>query len=120
MYVHNAIRFIQASKKCWIRLVASINFDVSTVCNKPSFRAIVFSKSAVSRRFFIVTAGFFTLSLFILTRHAHASSPCQDRNMDARVRIEYVIDGDTVALTSGEKLRLIGVDTPEIGYKGKA
>ncbi len=40
--------------------------------------------------------------------------------MDARVRIEYVIDGDTVALTSGEKLRLIGVDTPEIGYKGKA
>lgn len=119
MYVHNAIRFIQASKKCWIRLVESINFDASTVCNKPSFRAIEFSKGAAGRRFFIFTAGL-TLCLFFLTPLVHAGALCQDMNMDARVRIEYVIDGDTVVLTSGEKLRLIGIDTPEMGYRGKA
>lgn len=33
----------------------------------------------------------------------------------AEVKVAHVIDGDTVTLSSGDKLRLIGVDTPELG-----
>lgn len=36
------------------------------------------------------------------------------------VRIDHVVDGDTVRLTNGESVRLIGVNTPEIGRRGKA
>ncbi len=39
---------------------------------------------------------------------------------DAHVRIDYIIDGDTVVLKDGKRIRLIGIDTPEIGYKGNA
>ncbi len=32
--------------------------------------------------------------------------------------VRYVIDGDTVILTSGEKIRLIGINAPEISHNG--
>ena len=35
-----------------------------------------------------------------------------------RVHISLVIDGDTVALKDGTRVRLIGIDTPEIGKRG--
>jgi micrococcal nuclease len=33
--------------------------------------------------------------------------------------IKYVYDGDTVVLTSGEKVRYLGIDAPEIGHNGQ-
>lgn len=33
--------------------------------------------------------------------------------------IKYVIDGDTVVLSNGDKVRLLGIDTPEIARQGK-
>jgi endonuclease YncB( thermonuclease family) len=30
--------------------------------------------------------------------------------------VKRVVDGDTIMLESGERVRLIGVDTPEAGY----
>jgi len=33
--------------------------------------------------------------------------------------VRYVIDGDTIILTSGEKIRYIGIDTPEIDHEIK-
>ena len=35
------------------------------------------------------------------------------------VAVSRVIDGDTLELHDGRRVRLIGVDTPEIGYRGK-
>lgn len=35
-----------------------------------------------------------------------------------RVRVERVVDGDTVRLANGESLRLIGINTPEVGRDG--
>jgi endonuclease YncB( thermonuclease family) len=32
--------------------------------------------------------------------------------------VEYVYDGDTVRLSDGQRVRLIGIDTPEMGRKG--
>jgi endonuclease YncB( thermonuclease family) len=34
-------------------------------------------------------------------------------------RIEYVIDGDTVALTNGRHVRLVQIDTPEVYYSAE-
>jgi endonuclease YncB( thermonuclease family) len=34
--------------------------------------------------------------------------------------VRYVIDGDSLRLQSGEEVRLIGIDTPELGYDGRA
>lgn len=34
--------------------------------------------------------------------------------------VGYVYDGDTIRLTDGRKVRLIGIDTPELGHDGKA
>ena len=31
--------------------------------------------------------------------------------------MSYVVDGDTIQLEGGEKLRLVGIDTPEMGSK---
>lgn len=33
--------------------------------------------------------------------------------------IKHVYDGDTVVLTSGEKVRYLGIDAPEIGHNGQ-
>jgi len=37
-----------------------------------------------------------------------------------KARIEKVIDGDTVVLTDGRKVRLIGIDTPELSNPNKS
>ncbi len=37
-----------------------------------------------------------------------------------RVAVEAVLDGDTLALTGGERLRLRGIDAPEVPRKGAA
>jgi len=42
--------------------------------------------------------------------------PCIERT----AIIDRVIDGDTVQLTSGEKVRLVGINTPEIGEHEEA
>ncbi len=41
----------------------------------------------------------------------------QNKNSDLReiAQVQQVVDGDTVTLATGEKVRLLGIDTPEIG-----
>lgn len=43
---------------------------------------------------------------------------CPADNISERVRVSHVYDGDTVKLDDGRKLRLIGINTPEKGYRG--
>lgn len=45
---------------------------------------------------------------------------CGPGKIDEYVTIRQVIDGDTVTLSDGRNLRLIGINTPEIGYDGQA
>lgn len=42
--------------------------------------------------------------------------PCGPDRVDAEVRVEHVLDGDTVLLSDGHRLRLIGIDAPELGH----
>jgi endonuclease YncB( thermonuclease family) len=57
----------------------------------------------------------FSLLILPVTLTASECQPCST----APQTVERVIDGDTLLLRSGEKLRLIGINTPELGHWGK-
>jgi endonuclease YncB( thermonuclease family) len=46
--------------------------------------------------------------------------PPPARGLTEKARLAYVIDGDTVILDKGERVRLIGIDAPELGHDGAA
>lgn len=58
-------------------------------------------------------------AFFIACQSALASS-CTPEGASESVRVAKVVDGDTVHLTDGRKVRLIGVNTPELYSKPKA
>jgi len=39
---------------------------------------------------------------------------------DQRVRVAYIYDGDTFRSSRGEKIRLLGINTPEVGHNRQA
>ncbi|HKJ08803.1 MAG TPA: thermonuclease family protein [Gammaproteobacteria bacterium] len=49
---------------------------------------------------------------------ASAAALCPPDHIDEQVRVTYVYDGDTVFLANGRHLRLVGLDTPEMGRNG--
>lgn len=56
--------------------------------------------------------------LLLLSIPAGAAAQCAPDRVDERVRVSRIIDGDTVELHDGRRVRLIGIDTPEIGHDG--
>lgn len=57
-------------------------------------------------------------ALLALPPASNAAPTCPADRIDERVRISYVQDGDTLMLNDGRRLRLIGIDTPELGKQG--
>lgn len=53
-----------------------------------------------------------TLGLLVAGVSAAGASTLRHRGTSAR--IEYVVDGDTVQLTNGRRVRLVQIDTPEV------
>lgn len=53
------------------------------------------------------------VALFALLLGACSSSGQPQSNGEMEATVQRVVDGDTVELSTGEKVRLIGVDTPE-------
>jgi len=75
-------------------------------------------KGAHYGRFFICLAFLYPF----LTSQAVSStqSSCNLGSPNETVEVSHVIDGDTVILKDGRHIRLIGINTPEIGRNGKA
>lgn len=48
-----------------------------------------------------------------------AAPLCPSNHIDQQVKVHYVHDGDTLHLQNGDKVRLIGIDTPELARKGR-
>ncbi|MET0069523.1 MAG: thermonuclease family protein [Candidatus Thiodiazotropha sp.] len=69
------------------------------------------TKKAPLRGAFLLSA-----SLLFFDLHAHGCAPCDS----ALLEVAYVHDGDTLGLEDGRKLRLIGVNTPELGQGAAA
>ncbi len=65
---------------------------------------------------------FFIACLFLLQWSFPAYALCPldpaEKAVEA-VQIEAVFDGDTVRLTDGRKVRLVGINTPEVAHRGK-
>ncbi len=124
MSVHNAIRFIRANKKCSTQLAALTNSTKNTACNQSKGIFFLNFKSAHSERFFLCSfLVFLCLSLLFSTpsqAQAATAPDCTITSDSETVEINHVIDGDTVILKDGRHVRLIGIDTPEIGRQGKA
>ena len=75
-------------------------------------------KNAPRGRFFIAAvSGILYLLPGLLCA---ANDVCGMDGSTATLVIRYVIDGDTVKLVDGTNLRLVGLDTPELGREGKA
>jgi endonuclease YncB( thermonuclease family) len=56
---------------------------------------------------------------FTAANLSHAST-CPAQRTTERVQVIHVTDGDTIKLTDGRRLRLIGINTPEISHAGQA
>jgi len=51
---------------------------------------------------------------------AQAAEPlCPPSHTDRHVQVRYVHDGDTLHLSNGEKVRLLGINTPELARDGQ-
>jgi micrococcal nuclease len=116
MFAHNAIRSIPANRKCLIQLVVLINSTKNTVCNIEKKHRFFSIKGAHYGRFFICLAFSFLSS----QAYSTPQSSCNLVSADETVEVTHVIDGDTVILEDGRHIRLIGINTPEIGRNGKA
>lgn len=66
-----------------------------------------------------VSRGAFFCALLLAALAQIAAADCAYRPPDERVTLDYVVDGDTLALDDGRHLRLIGVNTPETAKRGR-
>jgi len=71
-------------------------------------------RASLAGALFVFWAGI----LSVLPLPTVAAVVCAPDRIDAQVRVSHVIDGDTVRLSDGRHLRLIGVDTPELAHNG--
>ncbi len=55
----------------------------------------------------------------VLASHVLADNACSSEHIDETTRIAYAYDGDTLQLSDGRKVRLIGINTPELEHKNK-
>ena len=60
------------------------------------------------------------LSTFFASQAISTPLSCDLGSADETVEVTHIIDGDTVILKDGRHIRLIGINTPEIGRNGKA
>ena len=58
------------------------------------------------------------LALFLfLSVVVQANEQCEATGELEKAQIKRVVDGDTIHLTDGRKVRLVGIDTPELDHK---
>ena len=73
----------------------------------------------LKRRALFISALFFGLifSAPACSAPQLSARACPPRSIDETARVAYVHDGDTLKLEDGRKIRLLGIDTPELSRK---
>ncbi len=116
MCVQPATLSIQASRRLWIPQVVWINSAENTGSQATPDLVTVGNK----KRRASCSAFFYACLLLLSAATCYAEeSDCQVKAFDERVEVRYTVDGDTLHLKDGRKIRLIGINTPEIGHQGK-
>ncbi len=62
---------------------------------------------------------FFVLAAWLLAAALPVSADCPADRTDEIAAVRHIHDGDTLTLRDGRRIRLIGVNTPELGRDGK-
>jgi endonuclease YncB( thermonuclease family) len=60
----------------------------------------------------------FTLTLILALLACELASPAADAD-SLSVKVHWVDDGDTIVVTGGERVRYLGINTPEVAHKDK-
>ena len=60
------------------------------------------------------------LTCLCFTASPGSLAACHQQKIDLQTRGVRIIDGDTIDIANGKRIRLIGINTPEIGYRGKS
>lgn len=122
-FVHNATLSTQVNRKFWILPGASINSVANTGYNKTAANLVTIQKNALLGCFFYSgKCLLLAMSMGLSPLPAYAiqdQDACTAEHSDETARVSHVIDGDTVILADDRRVRLIGIDTPEIGYDGR-
>jgi micrococcal nuclease len=112
-FVHSAIPFLQVNKNYSILPDVLINLIKNTAKNNLSYLLGILHTIKASKwtPFVFLTLVFFAPAIY--------ANNCTVNQFDETVQVAHVYDGDTIKLTDGRKLRLIGINTPERGRDGK-
>ncbi len=76
---------------------------------------VLAKKDALQRLFLCLLL----LSLPGFSAGAAPDSACAAEHFNATARVRYVYDGDTIRLEDGRKVRLIGINAPELAHNNK-
>ena len=77
----------------------------------------MFTKKGAIWRLFLCPVIFLNLAY---SSAASAGTDCSSDSYDQTAAIRYIHDGDTLHLKNGDKIRLIGINTPELARDNKA
>lgn len=123
MYVPPATRFTPANRKRWIAVAVSIGSTSVSVIAKaqaPSHSGIVIDIPLAVREIKSARQQWSGVFLYLLLALALQATPaganCPSGREQQWGQLQSVTDGDTLRLTDGRKLRLIAVNTPELGH----
>lgn len=72
-------------------------------------------RSSTSRIIVLLATASLLSGLSLTNSCSHDSNPSDPQSLDRTAQVKYVIDGDTIVVGENEKVRYIGIDTPEIG-----
>ncbi len=98
-------------------LTASRNVSVLVASSHKRLLPRERKKALITSAFFVSAC--FTSALLSFLFPASAQARCPQLPGGFSARVEHVYDGDTVLLTDGRRVRLIGVNTPELGRDGR-
>ncbi len=63
-----------------------------------------------------LSCAFFVACLFT---HPQINAACPPDRIDEQVTVQHIHDGDTFTLMDGRRIRLIGINTPELSHDGR-
>ncbi len=119
-FAHSATHFTPASRKfSTLRVRSTSSTNVLAIKNKSlNLKTSNLLAWLLTWKKGTLAYLFLCLTFFLYPASAEAQR-CPSTHIDRQARIKYVHDGDTVVLENGDKIRLIGINAPEIARRAR-
>ncbi len=109
MFAHSATLSILANRKSLILRVRSTSSTDVLATKSKILNLLTWKKGTQAYLFLCLT--------FLLPPASAGAQRCPATHIDRHAQIKYVHDGDTITLENGDKIRLIGINAPEVARK---